>query len=146
MYVYRYLNINTKEYDYIGITKNLSQRLYQHRLEDKFNNSYKIEYFKVNTKADAEIWEGHLIAKYETYKRLNVAKASWGLCSYLPNDEDMWKEYLYKPKDKNKNSTQKNKNREKVTGSHILVELYNKDEKTREWFDSLFNWGNSNEI
>lgn len=34
-----------------------------------------------------------MIAKYGTNKRLNKSKATWGTCSYLPDDKDMWIEF-----------------------------------------------------
>lgn len=93
--VYRYFNTDTKEYDYIGIVysehRTLKQRVYEHSKEPQFQNgNYIIEYFNVATHTDAEVWEAHLIAKYETNKRLNKSKAFWGTCSYLPDDKDMW--------------------------------------------------------
>lgn len=93
--VYRYFNTDTKEYDYIGIVysehRTLAQRVYEHSKEPQFQNgNYTIEYFNVATHTDAETWEAHLIAKYGTNKRLNKSKASWGTCSYLPDDKDMW--------------------------------------------------------
>ena len=95
--VYRYFNTDTNEYDYIGIvyseSRTLDQRVYEHAREGRFDSNYKIQYFEVPTQSDAEVWEGHLITKYETFKRLNDKKAKWGLCSYLPNDEDLWLDY-----------------------------------------------------
>ena len=98
--VYRYFNNDTKEYDYIGIVysenRTLDQRVYEHSKEERFQGDYKIQYFEVPTQSDAEVWEGHLISKYKTYERLNDKKAKWGLCSYLPNDEDLWLDYIPK--------------------------------------------------
>ena len=93
--VYRYFNTDTKEYDYIGIVysehRTLAQRVREHSKEPQFQNgNYTIDYFNVETHTDAEVWEAHLIAKYGTNKRLNKSKATWGTCSYLPDDKDMW--------------------------------------------------------
>lgn len=110
--VYRYFNTDTNEYDYIGIVysenRTLDQRVYEHSKEERFDGNYKIQYFEVPTQSDAEVWEGHLISKYKTYQRLNDKKAKWGLCSYLPNDENLWLDYT--PKEiKTKNVDKDNK-------------------------------------
>lgn len=112
--VYRYFNTDTKEYDYIGIVysehRTLAQRVREHSKEPQFQNgNYVIEYFNVATHTDAETWEAHLIAKYETNKRLNKSKAFWGTCSYLLDDKDMWIKFdMEEKKNKDENPTKKN--------------------------------------
>ena len=91
--VYKYINKETNETDYIGIVwsadRELKKRIKEHSKYDKMDlNKYEVHYFDVETKADAEVWEGHLITYYGTQERLNKSKANWGLCTFLKGQED----------------------------------------------------------
>lgn len=91
--VYKYTNKETNEIDYVGIVwsenRKLSKRIKEHSKYDEINlEKYDVYYFEVETKADAEVWEGHLITYYETQKRLNKSKSNWGLCTFLKGKED----------------------------------------------------------
>ena len=59
---------------------------------------YEVYYFNVETKADSEIWEGHLISYYGTQNRLNKHKSKWGLCTFLIGLEESieWIKYEVK--------------------------------------------------
>ena len=91
--VYKYINKITNEIDYIGIVwsadRELKKRIKEHAKYDKMDlDKYEVYYFDVETKADAEVWEGHLITYYGTKERLNKSKANWGLCTFLKGQED----------------------------------------------------------
>lgn len=91
--VYKYINKETNETDYIGIVwsadRELKKRIKEHLKYDKMDlDKYEVHYFDVETKADAEVWEGHLITYYGTQERLNKSKANWGLCTFLKGQED----------------------------------------------------------
>lgn len=100
-YVYKYVNKETKEVDYVGIiwseNRRMSQRVSEHSMYDGMNKElYDIYYFVVDTRTDSEVWESHLISYYKTYEKLNKSKSSWGECSYLKGKEDdiEWKKYI----------------------------------------------------
>lgn len=91
--VYKYVHKTTKEVDYVGILwshkRKLSRRITEHSRNDNMDLSiYDVFYFNVTTKADAEIWEGHLISHYKTHNKLNKYKSKWGLCTFLKGKED----------------------------------------------------------
>ena len=91
--VYKYINKNTQEVDYVGIVwsknRELYKRIHEHSKYDKMHlNNYEVYYFEVKTKADSEIWEGHLISYYGSQNRLNKHKSKWGLCTFLNGLED----------------------------------------------------------
>lgn len=91
--VYKYTNKKTNEIDYIGIVwsadRELKKRIKEHsKYDDMGLDRYEVHYFNVETKADAEVWEGHLITYYGTQARLNKSKANWGLCTFLKGQED----------------------------------------------------------
>lgn len=90
--VYIYENKETKVVDYVGIVTSkkrvLNQRVLEHaKLDNMKLEDYNIKYFYVETKADAEIWEAHLINYYKSHKRLNKSKSNWGKCTFLVNKE-----------------------------------------------------------
>lgn len=90
--VYIYKNKETKLVDYVGIvtSKNrvLNQRVYEHvKLDNMKLDDYDIKYFHTKTKADAEIWEAHLINYYKSHEKLNKKKSSWGECTFLIGKE-----------------------------------------------------------
>lgn len=91
--VYKYINKNTLMVDYIGIiwgkNRKLNRRIFEHSKQDNMLlKDYDVYYFNVNTRFDAEVWEGHLITYYGTQERLNKSKANWGLCTFLKGQED----------------------------------------------------------
>lgn len=91
--VYKYINKETNMVDYVGIVwsanRKLSKRIKEHSKYDEMNlEKYEVHYFDVETKSDAEIWEGHLISYYGTQERLNKSKSNWGLCTFLKEKED----------------------------------------------------------
>ena len=95
-YIYKYVNNETEEPEYVGITKGdyegLCRRLKAHERDEWHRQGkYTIFYAEVKTQADAEVLEGHFIALYETYNHHNKAKAKWGLCSFAPTVE--WCQY-----------------------------------------------------
>lgn len=97
-YVYRYIDLLDGIIKYIGIVwsedRTLQQRIYEHLTKDIWckGKNWKIEYFVVNNRTEAENFESHFIALYETYKYYNDAKSDWGVSSYLPKEIN-WIEY-----------------------------------------------------
>jgi hypothetical protein len=96
--VYRYIDVTDNIIKYVGITtlKRLAARESMHRSQDiwRCKGLWRIEYFTCNNKSEAEAFESHLIALYDTGKYYNKAKTGWGLNQYLPDIEDKW--ILYK--------------------------------------------------
>lgn len=103
-YVYRYTDLSDGIIKYVGIVyskpRTLKQRVVEHLIDswcDRRNYNYKVEYFTegLNSRTDCEVWESHLIAKYQTYKWNNISKADWGLATCLVGKEDeiKWKEF-----------------------------------------------------
>lgn len=98
-YVYRYKDTFDDRYKYIGIVKGdthnlLERRIKQHRKDDWFKSSqFYVDYIHVSTICDAESIEGHLIAKYETFKFYNVAKKKWGQSSLFDVEDEKFVEY-----------------------------------------------------
>lgn len=96
--VYRYTDLNDDTVKYIGIitgTKNrcLEERLREHNKKNEWSEGhYKIDFFAVNNRTDAEAYESHLIAKYNTQNYYNKAKTGWGISDYLP--EQKWVHYV----------------------------------------------------
>lgn len=96
--VYRYTDLNDNIVKYIGIitreNRSLDKRLMEHKVKNAWAyGNYKIDYFEVQSRTDAEAYEAHLIAYYDTYKYFNKAKANWGLSTYLPTTI-IWKPYV----------------------------------------------------
>lgn len=96
-YVYRYADKTDGIIKYVGIVygkaRELPQRISEHRKDSWHKNGdWQIDYFSDSllSRGDCEIWESHLIAKYETFKWYNKAKISWGLCSLIGNAEPKW--------------------------------------------------------
>ena len=77
-YVYRYTDLEDLLIKYVGIvygeTRTLQQRLNEHKNNDAWckNKNWRIEYFYVNTRTDAECLEAHFIALYKTYNYYNL--------------------------------------------------------------------------
>lgn len=98
-FVYRYTDTQDNIVKYIGIvfgkTRTITIRLREHSDERIFQDTnWKIDYFEVNSRTDAECWEAHLIAVYKTYKYLNHAKAQWGISDILDGKPIDWIEYV----------------------------------------------------
>ena len=102
-YVYRYIDNLDGIIKYVGIVwsenRTLARRIYEHQIYDEWckNGDFTIEYIEenINSRTDAEHFEAHYIALYETDKYYNVCKSGWGLSSFLPNRENDWKQYEY---------------------------------------------------
>lgn len=96
--MYRYTDLNDNTVKYIGIitgAKNrcLEERLREHRKKNEWSKGYyQIDFFAVKSRTDAEAYESHLIAKYNTQNYYNKAKTGWGLSDYLP--EQKWIHYV----------------------------------------------------
>lgn len=99
--IYRYTDLIKRKIVYIGIIKprkqngdRLRERIIEHfRREIWSFGNYKVDYFTVNSRTDAEFFEAHLIALYKTFNYHNVAKSDWGISEYLP-DTINWIEYM----------------------------------------------------
>lgn len=98
--VYRYIDTTINKVVYVGIITSkdrkrcLEDRLKEHRVKDRWaTGSYSIDYFIVNSRTDAEAFESHFIAYYETYKVYNKAKKDWGVSDFLPVNVE-WKHYI----------------------------------------------------
>lgn len=97
-YVYRYIDKKTGEIKYIGIVYcgSFKKRIQRHAAKDVWANDseWKIQYFQVETRSEAEAIESHLIAVHKTYLFYNTAKCNWGINSYLPDFEEKWIDYI----------------------------------------------------
>lgn len=88
-YIYKYVDGGIEKY--VGITKDLSKRLYQHT-KDKLNEMKNpdIYYFPVKHRGDADMLETYLINYYGTGRYYNVSKRNKGdfsffdICDRLP--------------------------------------------------------------
>ena len=92
-YVYRYMKNGDPVY--IGITKDMGQRVYQHK-RDKLSHINDIEYFSVKTRADALLLEAYLIRHFRTSEHgYNVAQLVTGDVSFLDEvvDQIPWIKY-----------------------------------------------------
>jgi len=93
--VYRYIDTDDRIVKYIGIVykEDLDRRLNAHLCCDDWckSGNWDIEYFECQNRSEAEAFESHLIAVYETWKYYNKAKANWGVNRFLPNVENWWK-------------------------------------------------------
>lgn len=93
--VYRYVDTTDNVVKYVGIVhkSKLEKRLLAHANNDKWalNGCWRVEYFECENRSEAEAFESHLIALYETHKYYNKAKTNWGLNRFLPDVEKWWK-------------------------------------------------------
>lgn len=94
-YIYKYVNKDTNEVEYVGIIKadsNFPNRFTQHKSDGWYKpDKYKIYYKQLESQTDAEALEGHFIALYGSDKYHNKAKSKWGECSFAPDIE--WDEF-----------------------------------------------------
>ena len=115
-YVYRYIDKLDDIIKYVGIvvSQKLRDRVRQHKYQDIWctSSDFKIQYFEVKTRCDAEMWEAHLIAEYKTHRYFNKAKSSWGLSSYLDSATIKWEDF---------DNATKNKQVDKKKVSTILM-------------------------
>lgn len=89
--VYRYIDKRDGIIKYVGIvwgkTRTLEQRHKEHiRNEWWCDDNFVLEYIDENieSRTDAEYYEAHYIALYETYNWYNTSKSGWGISKYLP--------------------------------------------------------------
>ena len=94
-YVYKYVNRESNDVEYVGISKTQEgfyKRIADHKRDKWYTeNKYDVYYFEVDSQTDAESLEGHFIALYRSYEFHNKAKARWGKCSFAPSVE--WIKY-----------------------------------------------------
>lgn len=88
--VYKYIDKFDNIVKYVGIVysdnKTLKDRVREHKQEDWCKNGlWEIQYFVVNSRAEAEAYESHFIYFYGTGKYYNKAKINHGLISFLPD-------------------------------------------------------------
>lgn len=121
-YVYKYVYNN--EIIYIGKNDtDLENRIYQHKLEDKFKpylQSCKIYYIELANRIMSDVIESELIRRYKP--KLNVAKMSdWdGLEFKEPN----WKLFNPCPKTTERKKSQQNRKNTISTKKQKLLEKY----------------------
>lgn len=139
--VYRYVDQSDQITKYIGITckqhkiRSLESRIKEHCKKDEWaKGNFRVDYFSVNSQTDAEAFESHLIALYETYKFYNKAKADWGVSSFLPIDIT-WNKYITY----NKTFSFSSKRRDDFLYEHYVKEVdFNK--KYKIWFGTNGCW------
>ncbi len=93
-YVYKYESNGIPVY--IGITDNMKRRVSQHKNDKlKVINNPKIQFIKVENRADAEAMETYLISKYDTGSYFNVSKTKKGKAAYFDSifDNIPWSDY-----------------------------------------------------
>lgn len=93
--VYRYVDASTNVVKYVGIVykSSLERRIVAHMNNDNWANDacWRVEYFECENRSEAEAFESHLIALYETWRYYNKAKCDWGQNRFLPDIEKSWK-------------------------------------------------------
>ena len=95
-YVYKYVDNEDGICKYVGITGGgksaLRQRIYAHKGEEwTQGRHFTITCFRCDTRSEAEAFESHFIAEYETWKYFNTSKADWGINHWLSNVDVNWK-------------------------------------------------------
>ena len=115
-FVYRYKDMLSERYKYIGIVKadgvpSLEARIKQHENDDWFTTSkWYIDYMTTANVAEAEAIESHLISLY--HAEFNKAKANWGTCSFIDIDDTLFVPFaMIDPKEKYQNQINKLKAR-----------------------------------
>ena len=92
--VYRYIDKTDGIIKYVGISREgaLKHRIAVHKGKDHWSNkgAWRIEYFLCEYQSEAEAFEAHLIALYDTGKYYNKNKTKWGINQYLPSIENRW--------------------------------------------------------
>lgn len=95
-YIYKY--VLNDEIIYIGKTKNLDSRIYQHSMEEKFKPHLKesvIFYFECANSVEMDLIERALINQYKP--ELNVKDNKEGFSALLSIEELKWEKYEEKP-------------------------------------------------
>ena len=93
-FVYRYKDMLSDTYKYIGIVKangvpSLQRRIMEHERDAWFTTSkWYIDYMTTANVAEAEAIESHLISLY--HAEFNKAKANWGTCSFIDIDDTLF--------------------------------------------------------
>lgn len=97
-WVYRYVDQKDGIKKYVGVvwgeSRTLKQRIKEHLKEDWCKtSSWRVEYIEndIETRAEAEAFETHYIALYDTGKYYNKRQVGYGTNKFLPNREDEWK-------------------------------------------------------
>lgn len=115
-FVYRYKDMLSERYKYIGIVKadgvpSLEARIKQHENDDWFTTSkWYIDYMTTANVAEAEAIESHLISLY--HAEFNKAKANWGTCSFIDIDDTLFVPFAtIDPREKYQNQINKLKAR-----------------------------------
>lgn len=97
--VYRFVDLEDNTVKYIGIVfgenRTLKQRTFEHARYDDWckEGSWKVEFFDVNSRSEAESLEGHLISLYNTGDFYNKSKSRWGVNSFFFGLQFRWEEY-----------------------------------------------------
>lgn len=92
--VYRYKNINTSKFEYIGLVKDrpLYERILEHaKMEGWKNDKYAVDYIECSTRTDVEYLEANFIAKYNTKDFYNIKKTNMGKSNFINEDAIEWK-------------------------------------------------------
>lgn len=106
-WLYRYIEVESKEILYIGLVYSnkkeaLINRLETHRYDFLKKDSpwyeyntcnFKIEVLtpdQVKSRNDAEMLEGHFISEYKSFLKLNKAKSKWGKSSFISSRNFNW--------------------------------------------------------
>lgn len=144
-YVYKYTDKSDEIIKYIGITNCIERRIKQHTEEWAQQSNYRIEYFECNNRSQAEAYESHLIALYNTSDWYNKSKSGWGIISEFSQTKYQWCEFLPSKvktstikivdkdsKKKSNSSIKKRNNKTEVAHSNGIYEFL---DKTKEYFD-----------
>lgn len=95
-YVYRYVN-SCGTVIYVGKTKNLDSRHYQHRSDDWYSDNLDLQYIPVETSTEADILETFFIGKYSNEGMCveNISKKWYGFSKskFIEVQEDEWINY-----------------------------------------------------
>ena len=94
--VYKYVDRITGTPLYVGCSNNLPKRHEEHLKEDWWAKLHKEDldlfFFVVDTRADGEAWESHIISQIGI-KNLWNKSAKWGSCSFLEGKSPEWHKY-----------------------------------------------------
>lgn len=91
--IYRYVNKNTEQVEYIGLVydRPLYKRIGEHAKMEHWNSQkYRVDYITCSSRTDVEFLEAHFIAKYKTYNYYNEAKKKMGESKLLDDKEFHW--------------------------------------------------------
>lgn len=98
--VYRYVDINDETVKYVGIVwgenRTIDQRIAEHKKDYWYPfGSWRVEILneQIDTRAEAESIETHLISLYQTDRYYNVRQARYGVNKFFPSFDDKWVVY-----------------------------------------------------